>query len=110
MEMFLSTLIIYCETCDVQLDSTLVRNIMLLERLREKARKEIGDLADILEVSDDNRLKPRNILKRLMQELKDFNWIDKTMRQLEAHKRTAIVASKLPNACAIFRMLDEFAY
>ncbi len=45
-----------------------------------------------------------------MRDLEGLSRSDANLRQLEAHKRTAIVPSGLQNACAIFRMLDEYAY
>ena len=41
--------------------STLFRDIMPLERLREKARKVIGESNEFLEGPVDNRLEPGNI-------------------------------------------------
>ena len=35
--------------------------------------------------------------------------LDANLRQLEGHKRTAIVPRGLPTACAILKMLDEYA-
>ena len=46
----------------------------------------------------------------MMRDLKGLGGLDSNLRQLlEGHKRTAIVARRLPNACAILRMLDEYA-
>ena len=44
-----------------------------------------------------------------MRDLKGLGGLDVNLRQLEGHKRTAIVARGLPNACAILKMLDEYA-
>ena len=93
-----------------KLMATLPRDIMPLECLREKARKDIGESREFLEASDNNRLEPKDIWRRMMRELEGFGGFDSILRQLEGHKRTAIVASELPNACAILRKLDEYAY
>ena len=45
----------------------------------------------------------------MMHDLKGLGGLDSNLRQLEGHKRTAIVARGLPNACAILKMLDEYA-
>ena len=44
-----------------------------------------------------------------MSDLKRLAGLDANLRQLEGNKRTAIVARRLPNACAILKMLDEYA-
>ena len=41
--------------------ATLPQDIMPRERLREKARKDIGGSTEFLEASDDNRLRPEDI-------------------------------------------------
>ena len=89
--------------------ATLPQDIMPRARLREKARKDIGGSTEFLEEFDDNRLKPQDIWRRMMRDLKSLGGLDANLRQLEGHKRTAIVARGLPNACAIPKMLDEYA-
>ena len=44
-----------------------------------------------------------------MRDLKGLGGLDANLRQLEGHKRTSIVESGLSNACAILKMLDEYA-
>ena len=78
------------------------------ERLREKARKDIGGSTEFLEASADNGLEPQDIWRRMMRDLKGLGGLHANLRQLEGHKRTAIVARGLPNACAILKMLDEY--
>ena len=45
-----------------------------------------------------------------MRDLKGLGGLNANLRQLDGHKRTAIVAKGLPNACAILKMLDEYAF
>ena len=89
--------------------ATLPQDIMPRERLRKKARKDIGGSTEFLEASANNRLEPQDIWRRMMRDLKGLGGLDANLRQLEGHKRTAIVARGLPNACAILKMLDEYA-
>ena len=89
--------------------TTLPQDIMPQKRLRKKALKDIGGSTKFLEASDDNRLEPQDIWRRMMRDLKGLGGFDVNLRQLEGHKRTAIVARGLPNACAILKMLDEYA-
>ena len=98
------------ESAMYNLMATLPQVIMPRERLREKARKDIGRSTEFLEASADNRLKPQDIWRRMIRELRGLGGLDSNLRQLEGHKRTAIVARGLPNACAILRMLDEYAF
>ena len=44
-----------------------------------------------------------------MRDLMGLGGLDANLRQLEGHKRTAIVPRGLPTACAILKMLDEYA-
>ena len=44
-----------------------------------------------------------------MHDLKGLGGLVANLRQLEGHKRTAIVARGLPNAYAIVKMLDEYS-
>ena len=71
---------------------------------------DIGESTEFFEASDYNRLEPQDILRRMMCDLKGLGGLDSNLLQLESHKRTAIVASGLPNTCAILQMLDEYAF
>ena len=55
------------------------------ERLREKARKDMGGSTEFLEVSDDNRLEPQDIWRRMMRDLKGLGGLDANLRLLEGH-------------------------
>ena len=44
-----------------------------------------------------------------MRDLKGLGKLDSNLRHHVDHKRTAIKARGLPNACAILKMLDEYA-
>ena len=45
-----------------------------------------------------------------MRYLKGLEGLDANLCKLEGHKRTAIVARGLTNACTILKMLDEYAF
>ena len=79
------------------------------EKLKEKARKDIGETTEYLEVPDGNQLTPRDIWTRLTRELDKLEGFDQSLLILEGCAPTAIVACGLPNACAIFKLLDEYA-
>ena len=98
------------ERSTYNLMATLPQDIMPLERLRKNARKDIGGSTDFLEACVDNRLEPQDIWRQKMRDLQRLGGLDSNLRQLENHKRTAIVARGLPIACAILRMLDEYAF
>ena len=49
--------------------TTLHRDIMLLERLREKDRKDIGKSTEFLEGAGDDRLEPGDIWRRMTKDL-----------------------------------------
>ena len=78
-------------------------------RLRERARKEIGECTAYLEESADNLLQPRDIWTRIIRELDGVVGFNRNLIALEGHDSTVIVASGLPNACAIVKLLDEFS-
>ena len=84
-------------------------DIVEKERLRERARKEIGESTAYLEECAENRLFPRDIWNRITHELDGVVGFDRNLIALEGRDSTAIVASGLPNACAIFKLLDEFS-
>ena len=82
---------------------------MPLERFREKARKDIGESTEFLEASMDNRLEPGDIWRRMTKDLDGFGGINEALQQLEGYRRTAIVASGLPNACVVLRLMNDYA-
>ena len=86
--------------------ATLPRDIMPLERLKKKARKYIGESTEFGQV--DNRLEPGDIWRRMTKDLNGLGSINKALHQLKDH-RTAIVARGLPNACAVLRLINDYA-
>ena len=54
----------------------LPREIVPIERLKEKVRKDIGETAEWLDFSDLNVLTPRDIWIRIMRELDGLDDID----------------------------------
>ena len=79
------------------------------DKLKEKARKDIGETTEYLEGSDCNLLTPRDIWVRLTRELDKLDGLEQSLMILEGCKPTAIVARGLPNACAIFKLMNEYA-
>ena len=89
--------------------ATLPRDIMPLERLREKARKDIGESTEFLEGPIDNRLEHGDIWRRMTKDLDGLGGINEALQQLEGHRETAIVARGLPNTCAVWRLINDYA-
>ena len=87
----------------------LPRELVPIKRLEYKARKEIGETADYLEASDDNQLLPRDIWVRLLRELDGLDDFEHRLLALEGQDITAIVCSGLPNACAVYKLLNEYS-
>ena len=81
--------------------ATLPREIMPLERLREKSRKGIGESTEFLEGRVYNRFEPGDIWRRMTKDLEGLGGIIEALHQLVGLRRIAIVARKLPNACAV---------
>ena len=79
------------------------------EKLKEKARKDIGETTEYLEGPEGNQLTPRDIWIRLTRELDKLDGFEQSLLILEGCAPTAIVTRGLPNACAIFKLMDEYA-
>ena len=90
--------------------ATLPQDVMPLERLREMASRDIGESTEFLEASSDNRPEPNYICRRMMRELEGLGGINKALHQLKGHRQTAIVASGLQNACAVLRLMNDYAH
>ena len=88
---------------------TLPKNVMSVERLLEKARKEIGESTEWLEDSDYNRLTPRDIWTRMLRRLSGLDNYERRLLELEGRGPTAIVTSGLPNACALHKLFTAYA-
>ena len=87
--------------------ATLPRDIMPLERLREKARTNIGESTEFLEGPVDNRLEPGDIWRRMTKDLDGLGGINEALQQLEGYRRTAIVVRGLPNTCAVWQQMND---
>ena len=81
---------------------------MPFKRLWKKARKDIGKSTEFIEGVGDNRLEPEDIWRRMMNNLDGFGGINKALHQLKNHRRTVIVASGVPNACAVVRLINDY--
>ena len=89
----------------------LPREIVPMDRLNEKERKDIGETAEWLEESDKNVLTPRDILTRILRELDGLDDIERRLLEIKATSNrefTVIVASGLPNACAVYKLLNKY--
>ena len=71
---------------------------MPLDRLRENARKVIGESTEFLEASAVNRHEPGDSWRRMTRKLEGLGGINGTLHQLEGHRRTG----GLSNACESF--------
>ena len=78
-------------------------------RMHEVLRKDIGEATAFLDASFDNQLGPRDIWMRLFRELDELDGINGSILDLEGREPTAIVARGMANACAVFKLIDEYA-
>ena len=88
------------------------REIVPMERLKEKARKYYGETAEWLDLSDSNVLTSRDIWIRIMRELDGLDDIDHRLLELATTTDqvfTIIVSTGLSNACAVFKLLNEYS-
>ena len=85
-------------------------DLMPPSRLKEKASKIIGETAEWLDASDDNRVTVNSIWKaRLLRELDGLQGLDSSLLRIEGDEPTAIEAHNLPNACAIFDLINDYS-
>ena len=82
--------------------NNLPENVVPVERLKEKAGKDIGESTDFLEAGFKTLLTPRYIWTRLLRELDGLVEFERRLLELDGRGPTAIVTKKLPNACAVF--------
>ena len=80
---------------------------MPVERLKEKAGNNIIECTDFLEAGPETLLTPRDIWTRLLPELDGFYYFERRILKLEGRGPTAIVTTELPNACAVFKLINE---
>ena len=89
--------------------ANLPEDVIIPDRLREKASKDIGESTVFLEGPAENQLTPRDIWTRLLRELDGLEGFDQAILQLDGRKPTAIISSGLPNACAVFKLMNEYS-
>ena len=89
--------------------ASLPRELVSKEKLREKARKEIGESTEWLESYGHNYLQPRDIWMRLIRDLDGLDDFDRRIVALEGRERTAIICQRLPNACAVYKLMRDYS-
>ena len=87
--------------------NNLSENMIIPDQVREKASKDIGESTVFLEGSAENQLPLRDIWTRPLRELDGLEGFDQAILELDGHKPTAIISSGLPNACAVFKLMNE---
>ena len=73
------------------------------------AEKNIGESTDFLESSYENRVTLRDIWVRILRELDGLDDLERRLLKLESREPTAIVTSGVPNACATYKLMNEYA-
>ena len=86
----------------------LPEDVVPVHRVKENARKDIGECTDFLEDGPDTLVTPRDIWTRLLLELAGLDDIERRLLELEGRLHTAIVTSGLPNACVVFKLINEY--
>ena len=89
--------------------ATLPWDIMLLERLRKKARTKIGESTKFVEGPVYNRLEPGDIWRRMKKDQDGLGRINEALQQREGHRQTSIGAQWLSNTCAVLRLMNDYA-
>ena len=80
-------------------------------RLKENARNNIAETTKEHKKSDENVLTPRNILIRILCELNKLYGFERLLLQPEVtteREFTVLVASDLPNFCAIYKLFNDY--
>ena len=89
--------------------NNLPEDVVPVERLKEKAGKDIGEFTDFMEAGSEALLTPRDIWTRLLRELDGLYDCERRILKLEGRGPTAIVTTKLPNDCAVFKLINEYS-
>ena len=100
---------ISAERAAYNLLNNLPEDVVPVERLKEKAGKDIGECTDFLEAGPETLLTPRDICTRLLRELDFLYDFERRLLELEGRWPTAIVTTTLPNACAVFNLINEYS-
>ena len=89
--------------------NNLPEDVVPVERLIEKAGKDIGECTDFLEASPETLLSPRDIWTRLLREFDGLYDFERRTLELEGQGPTVIVNTGLPNAYAVFNLINEYS-
>ena len=89
--------------------ANLPMDVIIPDRLREKASKDIGESSVFFEGPAENQLTPRDIWTRLLRELDGLEGFDQAILQLDGRKPAVIISSGLPNAYAVFKLMNEYS-
>ena len=89
--------------------ANLPEDMIVPDRLSQKASKDIGESIVLLEGPAEIQLTPRDIWTRLLLELDGLEEFDQAILELDGGKPTAIIYSGLPNACAVFKLMNEYS-
>ena len=100
---------ISAERASYNLLNNLREDIVPVERLKEKAGKDIGERTDCLEAGPETLLTPRDFWTRLLCELDGLYDFEQKILELDGRGPTAIVTTGLPNACAVFKLINEYS-
>ena len=89
--------------------NNLPEDVVPVERLKETAGKDICECTDFLKAGPETLLTPRDIWTRLLRELDGLYDFERRILELEGRGPTAIVTTGLPNACAVFKLINEYS-
>ena len=70
---------------------------------------KLKDLTNSLENSNDNRIKPRDILTQMLLELRGLKDFERRLLKFVGRRRTAIVTLIITNACTIHKLFTAYA-
>ena len=89
--------------------ANLPEDVVPVERLKEKAGDYIGECTDFLKAGPETLLISRDIWTRLMRELAGLDDFVRRLLELKGRGHTAIVTSRLINACVVFKQINEYS-
>ena len=96
------------ERATYNLLNNLPEDVVPVERLKEKAGTDIGECTDYLEASPETLLTLRDIWTRLLRKLDYLYDFERRILELEGRGPTAIMTTGLPNASAVFKLINEY--
>ena len=89
--------------------NNLPEDVVPVERLKKKVKKDIGECTDSLEAGPKTILTPCDIWTRLLRELDGLYDFERRILELKSQEPTAIVTTGLPNACVVFKLINEYS-